>query len=184
MTDPQLKEAPKREVIRGYPNRYTKMMEQFQESYIRAVAASAGCIIARFEIDDGIDLLLTHKSDRHMGDKVARLEVQLKATSDYVGRDTDFLTATMRRDRWEYYRTKDCTINKIVVIMSMPALQDDWILAGHKALSMHHCAYWVNLHGAKFTNAENPTVRASKDHIFDDIALCEMMVRIGQGGRP
>lgn len=184
MTDPQLKEAPKREVIRGYPKRYTDMMEQFQLSYIGAIAASAGCIIANFTIDDGIDLMLTHKSNRHRDDRVARLEVQLKATSDQVDEDTDFVTATMRHDRWEYYRTPDCTINKIVVIMSMPTLQDDWVHASHKALSIHHCAYWINLHKVKYKETKSHTVKAPKDHIFDDVALCEMMVRIGQGGRP
>jgi len=183
MSEPQLQSSPTKSALRGYPNRYTDMMEQLQLSYVRAIAASAGCIVSKPEIDDGIDLTLTHKVDIHQGDKVARLEVQLKATSDY-DEESKYVTATMRRDRWDYYRTPDCTINKIVVIMSMPKSQDEWTLAEHAGLSVRYCAYWVNLYRVEDSTAERPTVKAFKSNIFDDLALCEMMERIGQGGRP
>src|SRR5690242_15432502 len=133
MSERQVERLPASSALRGYPARYTDMMEHLQMSYVRAIAASAGCIVSKPEIDDGIDITLTHKADVHLGDHIARLEVQLKATSVFNNQN-DYVTATMRRDRWEYYRTKDCTINKIVVIMLMPKDQNEWTLAGHDAL--------------------------------------------------
>src|ERR1017187_5850664 len=121
---------PSRPAIRGYTDRYKNMMEALQVSYISAVAASAGCIVGNLNIDDGVDALLQHKSAQHTSitDRVARLEVQLKATSRSVNK-SGHLTATMDHDRWEYYRTKDPAVNKIIVVMSMPSRQEHWTFA-------------------------------------------------------
>lgn len=161
------------------------MMEELQVSYIRAIAASAGCIVGSLNIDDGVDALLQHKSERHtyITDRVARLEIQLKATSRDIS-DTGHITVKMKRDRWEYFQTKDPSVSKIIVIMAMPSRQDHWTYARHKSLSIHYCGYWVNIADAADTGAAEPTVQASQEQIFNDIALCDMMERIGQGGAP
>lgn len=58
------------------------MMESLQISYVCAVAAAAGCGIRSIEIDEGVDIVLTHISANHtaISDRVARLEIQMKAT--------------------------------------------------------------------------------------------------------
>jgi len=172
--------------LRGYPLRYTNMMEAFQLSYIRAVAASSGCIVSVPEIDDGIDLNVTHKADSHsyLRDQVARLEIQLKATSDYSGKQSEHVSITMRRDRYDYYRINNPIVHKIIVILSMPKDQQNWVSAQHQALLVRHCAYWVSIAGYPASSAEKPTVKASVNAIFDDVALCGIMERIGQGGKP
>jgi hypothetical protein len=160
-------------------------MEQLQVSYIRAIAASAGCIVASLEIDDGVDVFLNHRSDCHtqIADRVARLEVQLKATSKKFS-DSGFISTTMTRNRWKHYRTKDPEVSKIIIIMAVPTRQEHWTYARHKSLSIHYCGYWVNIAGADDTDAERPTVKASREDIFNDVALCDIMERIGQGGAP
>ncbi|MFD1581538.1 DUF4365 domain-containing protein, partial [Ramlibacter ginsenosidimutans] len=78
-------------------------MESFQEGYLRAVCASAGCVIARPEIDEGIDVSVTHRADSHLAtDRVARLEIQLKATtaSDF---GSDFVKVRLGQERYNYY---------------------------------------------------------------------------------
>lgn len=161
------------------------MMEELQVGYIRAVAASAGCLVGSLNIDDGVDVELRHKADchTHITDRVARLEVQLKATSRNMS-DSGYLTAKMNHERWEYFRTKDPTIDKIIVVMAIPGSQEHWTYARHKSLSIHYCGYWVNIAGVADTDAAEPTVKASQEQIFNDIALCDMMERIGQGGAP
>jgi uncharacterized protein DUF4365 len=161
------------------------MMEELQKSYIRAVAASAGCVVGELSIDDGIDAVLHHKSDQHdsISDRVARLEIQLKATVR-TSNKSGYYTVQMRRDRWLYYQTPDPIINKIIVIMTMPSSQDSWTIATDHALSIHHCGYWVNIAGDPDTGAASPLVKAPASQIFSDVALCDMMERIGQGGAP
>lgn len=177
---------PSRPPIRGYATRYKEMMEALQFSYLRAVAASAGCIVSKPDIDDGIDVQLSHQSESHNGDQVARLEVQMKATSRSAEKRSDYVAATMSRKRWNYYSTENPTINKIVVVMSLPRNQAQWTMAQHDSFSIYYCAYWVNLSGAPTPSngVENPTVKAPKSQIFDDVALCDMMERIGLGDRP
>ncbi|TQJ19727.1 DUF4365 domain-containing protein [Mumia xiangluensis] len=159
-------------------------MESFQEGYLRAVCASAGCVIARPEIDEGIDVSVTHRADSHLAtDRVARLEIQLKATtaSDF---GSDFVKVRLGQERYNYYAVSNPSVHKIVVGLAMPADQDQWIVSSHNALSVHYCAYWINLAGAGETDAEKKDVKISKAQIFDDVALCDIMERIGQGGAP
>lgn len=171
-------------VLRGAPLRKTNFMEEFQKSYLRAIAASSGCIVASFEVDDGIDAQLNHKSDRHTHepDGTARLELQLKATHSPL--KGDHISATMSQKRFRYYRTLAPTVHKIVIVMHLPPDQADWIKASEHSLNIHHCAYWINLVDHPDSKAENPTVNALRANIFDDEALCGIMQRIGQGGRP
>ncbi|MEJ7634432.1 DUF4365 domain-containing protein [Aeromicrobium sp.] len=174
-------EAP----LRGSPRRITDLKEAFQDGFVRAVVAASGCVIAgRPEIDEGVDLNLTHRAEVHQGDGVARLEVQLKATSSPSRIGEEQVGAQIRRDRYDYFRVFDPTIAKIVVILALPSEMDGWVLSSHDELSLRHCAYWVNLAGSPDTDSKTVTIHAPKTNIFDDHSLCAMMERIGQGGAP
>lgn len=172
-------------VLRGSPHRKTNFMEEFQKAYLAAIAAAAGCTIGAFNVDDGIDAQLNHKSDAHtqLPDRTARLELQLKATHQQPAK-SGAVSIQMARDRWDYYRTANPTIHKIVVILHMPNNAADWIKVSSSKLEMYHCSYWTNLAHSTPSNAERPTVVASAGNIFDDTALCEIMAKIGQGGAP
>ncbi|WP_345116471.1 DUF4365 domain-containing protein [Streptomyces drozdowiczii] len=127
---------PSRPPLRGSPKRITDLMESFQEGYLRAVCASAGCVIARPEIDEGIDVSVTHRADSHLAtDRVARLEIQLKATtaSDF---GSDFVKVRLGQERYNYYAVSNPSVHKIVVGLAMPADQDQWIVSSHNALSV------------------------------------------------
>ena len=76
------------------------------------------------------------------------------------------------------------SVHKILVVMLVPRSQDDWLRAGHDRLDLRHCCYWANLAGHPITGRRRTTVRISTARIFDDRALCEIMTRVGTGGRP
>lgn len=171
-------------ILRGSPQRLTNFMEAFQVGYVRAVAAAAGCVVNPApEIDEGIDLTLTHVATSHLIDK-ARLEIQLKAVSVPLAPGASNVSVRMKRVRYDELRIADPSVSKILVVMSVPPSQNDWIHASQNRLKVHHAAYWVNLDGAPATAAAQPTVSAPVSQIFDDIALCAMMGRIGQGLKP
>ncbi|CAM5231811.1 hypothetical protein SVIOM74S_05271 [Streptomyces violarus] len=75
-------------------------------------------------------------------------------------------------------------MHKILVVMIVPRSQDQWLRAGHDRLDLRHCCYWVNLAGHPITGRTRTTVRIPTTRIFDDRALCEIMTRVGTGGRP
>ncbi|OZE03187.1 hypothetical protein CH249_15470 [Rhodococcus sp. 05-2255-3B1] len=163
-------------------------MEQFQLAYIRGVAAASGVGVSSPEIDEGIDVTLTHKSERHTGkdDFTARLEVQLKSTGGRVSADGTKVSASLSMDRYDYYRTLDASVPKIVVLMHVPRLQDEWLRETEDSLKFHHLSYWVNLSGQPDGDPDKAsvTVTAHTSNIFTDHTLCAMMERIGQGGQP
>ena len=171
-------------VPRGSPTRITDWMEQFQVSYVRAVAAAAGCDVMRTSVDDGVDMLLSHRSDAHKGSGARYLEVQLKSTGKALAEDAEFISSTMRLDRYREHIALDPTVHRIVIIMAMPKSADDWLIAGRDQLMLRHCSYWANLSGGDDSLAAHPTVKARTDQIFDDRALCGIMARLGQGGTP
>jgi Domain of unknown function (DUF4365) len=171
-------------VLRGSPERLTDHMEQFQLGYLHAVVAAAGCVVVgKPAIDEGVDMEVSHRSAQHGREGVARLEIQLKATSQ--GKNTDgSISVTLAKDRYDYYRHPSPTMDKIVVVLAMPPEPDNWLSSTPEALLLRHCAYWVNLAGAESVDVAEPTVRAPGLQVFDDLQLCQIMQRIGQGGAP
>lgn len=175
-------------VVRGSPTRATELMEAFQEAYVRSVGAAAGCIVyGRPEIDEGIDITFTHTADVHLkDDHKAYLEIQMKSSADGPVEKGSVVTATMRRSRYDLFRAQDVTIHKIVVIHHLPKNMEDWVSLGDEALLLRHRAYWVSLRGhppiPQGTNSAQ--VKAPIEQPFDDMALCQIMARIGQGGVP
>jgi hypothetical protein len=178
----EVEEAPT--CLRGTQHRLTDLMEALQDSYVRGVAAAAGCIVARPEIDEGVDLLLRHTHEQHNGDQVARLEVQMKATATRVAPDGKSVSARVSKDRYDYFRSANPSFGKILVIMHLPESPGDWCESTPDALLIRHRAYWINLEGAQARSTDTVTVTASTENIFDDIALCSIMERIGRGEKP
>jgi hypothetical protein len=68
--------------------------------------------------------------------------------------------------------------------MHLPEEQDSWLKLSDDSLHVHHGAYWVNLDGAPEKDQKYITVSAPTTNKFTDIELCNMMERIGQGGKP
>lgn len=172
-------------VLRGSPHRHYDLAEAFQIGYVRSIAAAAGCVIMGVpEVDEGIDLILSHTSTAHTAVDRARLEIQLKTTNSPITPRMTHISAPMRRDRFVEMSEVDPIVSKIVILMSVPPSQNDWVHATPDRLKLHHAAYWVNLDGAPAPTSARPSARAPLTQLFDDVALCAMMARIGRGGKP
>lgn len=149
-----------------------------------------GCWLRRGapEIDEGVDVTLTHTSDIHLrDDKKAHLEVQMKSSAYGPIENGQFVSTSLKRARYDEFRAVDVAVHKIIVILHMPVLQEDWLTVGADALHLHHRAYWVSIRGMPpIPNAQQAsfTVRAPTVQVFDDITLCHIMQRIGQKGAP
>lgn len=170
--------------LRGSPERISNFKEKFQEGYVRAVASAAGCnVIGNPEIDEGIDISLSHKSEFHQISDV-RLDIQMKASSRIIQPDDSFITTRLSRKRFEQLAIPNPTINKIVLIMALPESQEDWVRASQEKLELYHAMYWVNLAGLPHSGSESVMIKAPLTQVFDDVALCGIMTRIGRGGTP
>lgn len=156
-------------------------MEKFQYSVIQAFAAAAGCNVLVPNIDEGIDVVLTHTLPRQAR---VSLEVQMKAVSSGWNADRSKIGAHMGRERYDELRSNDLSVDAIVVIMDLPRDQAQWIWSRHPYTVARHCCYWVNLCGAPERRGDRVTVWAPSANVFDDVELCGIMGRIRAGGNP
>ncbi len=154
--------------------------------------------------DNGIDWHVSHSAPGHTVDDEVTIKVQLKATYQlapnpparrppppstergappprHTGR---FFSFTLDNDHLAKLARTPVSVHKILVVMIVPRSQDQWLRAGHDRLDLRHCCYWTNLAGHPITGRRRTTVRIPTARIFDDRALCEIMTRVGTGGKP
>ncbi|MEU2235536.1 MULTISPECIES: DUF4365 domain-containing protein [Streptomyces] len=160
-------------------------MEMLQDSYLRAVAAAAGCTMAKPEPDDGIDWVLTHASEEHTADCQVDLKIQLKSTwMSKPNPQNGFVSVNLSNSRLAMLAKSPVIVHRILVAMIVPEDVADWVEASHDIFKLRHCAYWRSVTGMQSSGIDNTAVRVSTSQIFDDAALCDIMKRIGNGGAP
>lgn len=165
--------------------RQTDRMEMLQDSYLRAVAAASGCTMAKPEPDDGIDWQLTHSSALHVVDCQIDLKIQLKSTfTSAPNPPNGFVSVNLSNDRLKMLARTPVAVHRILVAMIVPKDFAGWVEASHDYLSLRHCAYWRSVTGEAPSGRDSTAIRVSTAQIFDDVALCQIMERIGQGGTP
>lgn len=167
--------------IRGLTTRETDLKEMFQLGLVHSFAAAAGCNVSVPVIDNGIDVTLTHELP---GQQDIPLKVQLKAVTHGWNAGRTQISAQVTKTRYEQYTWIEPMVPTIVVIMDLPADPASWIWSRHPYTALRHCAYWVNLEGYPPVTVAKPTVSAPTSNVFDDRAICEMMARIRDGGKP
>jgi len=160
-------------------------METLQVGYLHAVAAAAGCSLAQPFPDNGIDWHLSHSSRAHTVDDEVTIKVQLKSTYQVAPHPPGPTFAfTLDNEHLAKLARSPVSVHKILVVMLVPRTQSEWLRASHDRLELRHCCYWINLAGHAATGRHKTTVRIPTARIFDDRALCEIMARVGAGGRP
>lgn len=174
------------DLLRG-DHSVTSAMEILQNAYLHAVVAASRCSLGAPTPDRFLDWTINHQSRAHIVDNEATLKVALKATQQIdiskLSRQADF-SFTLKNEHLDYLSFVDPTISRILIVMTLPKTIDDWIAAEPNALTIRHCCYWVNLEGASPRGRSETTVRVPTKQIFDAKALCEIMTRIGRGGKP
>jgi len=161
-------------------------MEGLQYGYVEAVIAAAGCKSWAPKFDDGIDLQIDHAHAAHTlnEEQEARIQVQLKATT--IPPSGGYIRAEMSVQRFRRFALPNPSLPHLVVIMHVPAAQQHWVYADERSLSLFHRAYWVNLAGQPepLGASDRVAIKAPLTQVFDDVALCQIMMRVGSGDRP
>jgi hypothetical protein len=166
----------------------TACMEALQNGYLRAIAAAAGCAIAKPEPDtQGIDWDITHPSAHHTSDPLAQIKIQLKSTTQLAPSllegKRDF-PITLDNSHLKKLNPSPVTFVRLLVAMIIPGDMAEWVSSNGRALELRHCAYWVNLEGKEVTGLRKTTVRVPMQNVFDDIGLCRIMRIVGTGETP
>ena len=118
-------------------------------------------------------------------DDEVTIKVQLKCTYQVAPHPAaGSFSFTLDNDHLAKLARSPVSVHKILVVMLVPRGQEQWLRVGHDRMELRHCCYWANLAGHPVTGRHRTTVRISTARIFDDRALCEIMARVGAGGRP
>ncbi|TYC05681.1 DUF4365 domain-containing protein [Micromonospora sp. WP24] len=159
-------------------------METLQEAYLHAVAAAARCSLAKPNRDRGIDWIVGHQSDEHVDDFEAQLRVQLKATYQVEpSPDLESVGISIANSQLTRLARSPVINSSILVVMLVSRDIDEWIEVQSNHMLLRHCCYWRNLEGHPITGKDETVVRVPTAQVFDEFALCDIMRRVGSGGR-
>ncbi|GAB2586040.1 DUF4365 domain-containing protein [Streptomyces capparidis] len=176
--------SPPREPLRGALTT-TASLETLQVAHLHAVAAAAGCSLSQPFPGGGADWHVSHGSPRHDADGEVTIRVQLRCAYRMAPHpEGSSFSLTLDNDHLAGLARTHVSVPKILVVMVAPRARDAWLHADHDRLELRHCCYWTNLAGHALTGRYRTTVRIPTSRIFDDRALCQMMARVGAGGRP
>lgn len=159
----------------------TQQMEQFSKAYVRAIAAQAGCNTAVPDVDDdSVDLELSMKDIPDARYSRSRLDLQLKSTSDFKISDGKF-SFPLSIKNYNDLRAK-VVYPRILVVLLLPAILQNWSRQTQKCLRLRYCAYWLSLAGLpESKNTTSVTVHISTDNIFSVEFLHRAMLAIANG---
>jgi hypothetical protein len=150
--------------------------EQFSRVYVRAVATVAGYTIYEPEVDDdSVDLGIAGRAASGVPCP-PRIECQLKCTSGrFRGEE---MVYRLKRKNYDDLRLDDLVVPRILVVLSVPHDESEWLRQTEAELSMRHCAYWVSLRGRSPSGGEGKvTVRIPRANQFTVACLCDLMRR-------
>lgn len=165
-------------------------MEELQKSYIQAVAAAAGCTVLEHRVDaNKVDLGIDHRSTVHTHDTVASVRLQLKSTHQIPHTNFDptpgaYFSFTLDNETLNALNNTVFILQRLLVVMLMPALPEDWLFMESDHLVLRNRCYWVNLVGVPVTGVDHTVVHVPWANVLDAQGLCDVMVKVGSGVAP
>ncbi|WP_010582814.1 DUF4365 domain-containing protein [Schlesneria paludicola] len=158
--------------------------EQFSQAYVQAVAAVAGYCYSKPEVDDdSVDLTLAQKGG---GGTVRspKLDLQLKCHAAESPVD-DHFSFPLKKKNYDDLRPNSFQVPRILVVVLVPSLEQEWLEHEESQLSIRRSGYWVSIRGFPDSpNADSVTVHIPRSQPFHPEGLRAIMNRIGAGELP
>jgi hypothetical protein len=151
--------------------------DALSRTYVAAVAAGAGYITAEQNFDrDGVDLQI-----RAGGSMRPSLDIQLKATINLGEATNEQYRYPLKRRNYDLLRDQ-AMVPRILVLLSLPSVEAEWLSVSPDQLILRRCAYWVSLAGfPETTNTANVTISVHSNNRFDIDGLKALMERARSG---
>ena len=153
--------------------------EQFSNAFLLAVAAVAGCSVAKPSVDnDSIDWTISNRLPRR-----PKLDVQLKCTAEDDGNGAS-VAFPLKKKNYDDLTVVDLICPRILILVAVPEQIDNWILLTENELVLRRCAFWVSLQGHPPSDNENSvTVHVPRRQTFTVESLIELMEKVDRGDR-
>ncbi len=157
--------------------------EQFSHAYVRAVASVAGFGVTRPEIDDdSVDLSIAGRIIDNIPCR-PRLELQLKCTSGDITHGDEVLFPLGRKN-YDELRITNIIVPRLLVVVIVPEVVDDWLSQSEAEMTMKRCGYWVSLWDwPPKENVRTITIHLPRSQVFD-VATLKHLMRTASSGEP
>jgi len=109
------------------------------------------------------------------------LDIQLKATINLGEATNDEYCYALKRRNYDLLR-EQTMVPRILVVLSLPAAEAEWLSVTPEQLILRRCAYWVSLAGFSETqNNESVMISIHNNNRFDVDSLKALMERARRG---
>ncbi len=135
--------------------------EAVSRAYVQAIAAQAGVLCSKPDPDYGIDLSLraVERRDGRHYDTSVQLDLQLKSSTRATVTEAA-VSYDLEVDTYNDLRGVEGSSPRILVLLVLPAAEQDWVSQSPAELTLRRCAYWLSLRGRPATAATS-TIRVS-----------------------
>jgi hypothetical protein len=154
--------------------------EMLSRVYIQAIVSRCGLTCVFRELDYGIDLTILHitRIASRYNESGFKLDVQLKSTDSVVLSPTT-ISYDLEVKAYDDLRRKDIGSPRILILLVLPAEEDEWTAQTEDRLELRRCAYWLSLRGmAPTPNTKTIRVSIPRANVFSIEALRELMNKV------
>jgi hypothetical protein len=154
-------------------------------AHVQAIAGQAGVSMSYFDLDYGFDG--TFRSIRARGSRLVTqgfaIDFQLKASinyiiePEYVVYDLDVKNFNDPIER----RLSNSGIPCILLLKTLPANRDEWLVASEDSLVLGGGCYWAYLNGELSTNSKTVRIRIARNQLFLPDSLQWMLNNVDLG---
>jgi Domain of unknown function (DUF4365) len=157
----------------------------FGLAWARTVIHAAGFLTmeSNRELDgDGVDLLMFAR-DEHGFVRSPRVEAQVKTTQQLP--EGDPIRFDLRRKNHAELIDTSWQVPRILIVVFVPAVRDDWVDCSPEQLRLRHVGYWCSLRGQPATaNSDAVRIRLPRSNLLDAAAVRGIMDRVRAGQQP
>ena len=172
------------------------IQEGLSRAYVQAVAAKAGVNLSlgTHGHDYGVD------GTFHQVEAIPRvdaegkpymrrrnsgfnLEFQCKASRKWRAQD-DVIAYDLEVKTYNDLINRSAYTNAtplILILMCLPADEQDWLLLSEQELLLRKCCYWHQLSGAETGNENTKTIHIPRSQILDPAAIVALLKRVELG---
>lgn len=152
-------------------------------AYVQAVAAFCGMSVSAPSPDYGIDLTLNDivTVGGQWIESGYKLDVQAKSTT-LAGLDSGHVRYDLEMGSYNTLRYAEAPSPRILVVLVLPAKEEEWLSLTEDELRLRRCAYWMSLKGRRaVANRRSIRLKVPRTQVFSEEALLTLVKRIKVG---
>ena len=161
----------------------TVRKEELSRSYLNAVCAYKGIAVDRPDHDyDSVDAIMRATLTRDNNPFVTQINIQLKATSQQLGRDATGFDFVLPIKNFNDLRT-DSANPMMLCVLRLPVNEEEWVTHSITQLVLRNCMYWLDVTKCPpSNNTTSVTVHVPWENTLTPDKALELMAKVAETG--